>query len=516
MIKKALKILLFSFYFLLLVGVVGKLFFEEKFDRLASNISIYFTPEQEELLTIGYSEPLISMNPLGNDTGSRNRLAHIYETLTRVTPDLQIEPSLAISYGSLDDLTWEFRLRPAVIFHNGQPLTLDDVIFSLEEAKKNPSSGLTDLAASIEKITPLESGIFHITTEKPDPLLLQKLSYFPIFPRFFDKLRMTGDGALSGAIGTGPYRLQERMGETLSLHVNEAYWGKKPFFPTVSLITFRSKEEKIKSLRESTVDIVANVPPDTAKKFDFDGFYLKTLPSLEVNFLMFHFGKTFQDRRLREAVSLALRGEELSKLTQGFAVPVDQFVSNGIFGFDPSIQKREYDLKKAEELVKEVSGLARVKVTLDLPKGLDVFGAHVKDTLRRIGIDATLNFLPLAELSRKIVARESEFFFFGWRNDLGDAGDFLSAVIHSPSGSFGRFNGGNYRDSEVDRYLELAGETVKSGARLEYLRKVMKKITVEDIAGVPLFSPEVLYGVKKRLKFTPRVDGYILAQEVKM
>lgn len=498
--------MLFTLYFLVLFGVCAKLFFEARFDATATRVMHWFAPDTSTPLVIGFSDPLISMNPLTNDTGSRARLLSLYEPLVRVNRDLGIEPALAISYGALDDLTWEFRLRPEVMFHNATPLVMDDVIFSLQEARDNPSSGVQDLASALNKIIKVDETTLHLKTDEPDPLLLQKLSSLLIFPK-----KTTSD-----VVGTGPYHLVKDDKGTLTLERFENYWGIRPIFGQVVLKTFASKSEKLTALNNNTVDIVANVPPDTATIFDYPGFTLNALPTLEVNFLMFHFGKTFKPHALREAVALTLDKKHLARLVQGFATPADQFVGNGIFGFDPTIPPNEVDIDRARELVNEVSPSGPVEVTLDLPKGLDVFAATIKDELKKIGISVTPNFLTSAELSKKIVQRRSEFYFFGWRSDLGDASDFLTAVVHSPSDGFGQFNGGNYKNNDVDRLIELSRQVINAKNRLEKLREVMYTITVDDIIGVPLFSPQVLYGVSTRLKWKPRVDGYILAQEVKV
>lgn len=511
MLRTLAKAALLLFYAIILLAVSAKLFFEPQFDAAVSGLVGLFRSEQESTLTIGIPEPLISLSPLANDTGSRARLLHIYEPLVAPTKDLSLEPRLALSYGSLNDLTWEFRLRPDVRFHSGKTLTIEDVLYSLDQAKNNPLSGVKDLAASIAKVEKISDEIFQIHTAAPDPLLPSKLSFLLIFP----------DGSLEAGEpvpGTGPFMLDHSLefGNDLVLNRFETYWGQKPEFLSITLKTFRSKEEKAVALRDSSVDILAGVPPDTARNFDFPGFKLQNRPSLEANFLMFHFDKVFRETKLREAVRLALDPAELAKLTQGFSEPLYQFVGDGIFGFHPELKGLEVDLKKAESLVKEVSNFSRVSVSLDLPTGLDIFGESVTQQLKRIGIDVSVNFLSPQELSTKIVQRKAEFYFFGWKNDLGDAGDFFSAVVHSPTGNYGQFNGGNYRNSEVDRLIESSQKTLTAQDRLQELRDVMRKITSEDFIGIPLFSPELLYAVSEDVEWEPRVDGLVLAQEVKM
>lgn len=497
----------FIIYFLVLFLVSAKLFFEPQFNAAIDALKSLKT-SAAQTLTIGYSEPFISTSALANDTASRSRLLSIFEPLVRVNPDLQIEPALAISYGAQDDLTWEFRLRPNVKFHNGQPLTIDDVINSLQTGREDSHSGVKDLGATFSQIQKIDDSTFRILTDSPDPLLLQRLSAFLIFP--------VSSGP-EGLIGTGPYALKENKNGIFTLDRFNDYWGKTDaMFDRVVLKTFQSRAEKIKALADGSVDIVANVPPDQASPFSFSKFELKRFPSIEVNFLMFNFDRIFARKTLRQAVQLGLNTDELAKLGQGFATPVSQFVANGIFGYDPSIEAPRLDLDAARELVKKSVGENGTKITLDLPSGLFVFGEAVKAQLKKIGIEVELAYLEPTELSKKIVQRQSAFYFFGWRADLGDASDFLTAVAHSPSGTFGQFNGSNFRNSEVDNLIETSLQTVAPEKRLLKLREAMKKITLDDIIGIPLFSPDILYGVRKGLNWTPRVDGYVLAQEAGM
>ncbi len=507
--QKSLKIIGFAVYFILLIVVSGKLFFEKQFDAFIQALS-FFNQEKYNSLTIAYAEPFTELNPLLNDTGSRSRLLHIYDALVKVGADLQIKPGLALSYGSIDDFTWEFRLRQKVKFHNGRPLTVDDVIFSLAQAKENPVSGVKDLASTIQAINKIDDERIQMITDSPDPLLLQKLSFFLIFPKDSNP----ADQPLP--IGTGPFKVEKNSQGTVELAQFEDYWGEKPVFEKVVLQTFTKKDEKIGALKNRTVDILANLPADIANNFQYRGYRLASAASLEVNFLMFNFDRTFRSRDLRQAVRFMLNTAQLGRLAQGFSVPATQFVGDGIFGYNPQIALPNRDPAKAAELVRKVSGGSPVRVNLDLPRGLEAFGENVSEQLKKIGMEVTPQFYPPDQFGQRITSGSSEFFFFGWRSELGDASDFLTAVAHSPSGNFGQFNGGNYRNGEVDRLIELSQETIKAEVRLEKLRTVMKKITEDDVIGIPLFSPEILSAVSRKLDFKPRVDGYVLAQEVKL
>lgn len=490
------KIVAFGLYFLVLFLIVGKLFFETQFDAGTSMLEkfLFGTKENIETLRIGLPDQAQALNPFSNDSAVRARLLNVYEGLTRIDRDLKLEPGLAISYGALDDVTWEFRLRPEVYFHDGGKVEIDDVIFSLDSARKS-SSGVKDLLATVDVIQKGGSDVFYIKTGKADPLLPSKLAFVFIISK------------ISGA-GTGPYEIQKNENGILELQRFEKYWGEKPPYKNVVLKTISKKDGKIAALKNNDVDILANLPADLGSDFSFKSFKLQRQPSLEVNFLMFNFKGIFASQRLRQAVKSALDTGELMRLAQGFAVPATQFVANGIFGYDPEIKEKEIVANE---------NLAGIKLELDLPRGLESFGGALKKQLEAVGLNIDIEFLNQGALAKKIESGNSaDIYFFGWSTELGDAFDFLTSVAHSRKGEFGAFNGSNYADAETDELIELSQKTLKPDERLNYLRSAMKRITEEDIIGVPLFSPEILYAVSKDVEWKPRVDGYVLAQEVKM
>ena len=125
------KIVAFGLYFFALFLVVGKLFFETQFDAGTYTLKKFLlgTEENIETLRIGLPDQATTLNPFANDSAVRARLLNVYEGLTRIDRDLKLEPALAISYGALDNVMWEFRLRPEIYFHDGGRVTIEDVIF---------------------------------------------------------------------------------------------------------------------------------------------------------------------------------------------------------------------------------------------------------------------------------------------------------------------------------------------------------------------------------------------------
>ena len=111
---------------------------------------------------------------------------------------------MAISWGIIDDLEWEFRLRPNVKFHNGEILNTDDVIASFDRAKKHKSSQLTGFMQNIKKIEKIDDMNLKIYTKTPNPLLLNQLATILIMPE-----EHAESTVIKESIGTGSYEIKD-------------------------------------------------------------------------------------------------------------------------------------------------------------------------------------------------------------------------------------------------------------------------------------------------------------------
>src|SRR2546428_2658010 len=112
---------------------------------------------------------------------------NMFDSLLHRNTKLEYEPSLATSWKPINDTTWEFKLRRGVKFHNGDPLTAEDVKFSIErvtepgkEKKKSPQYGNI---RAIKDVRLVDADTIQIVTDKPFPLLLERLVFFPIGSR---------------------------------------------------------------------------------------------------------------------------------------------------------------------------------------------------------------------------------------------------------------------------------------------------------------------------------------------
>ncbi|MFC1748490.1 ABC transporter substrate-binding protein, partial [Pseudomonadota bacterium] len=516
--------LFFVGYIIILTMLGIQLFFGDQIAFLINSLESENVHEgSEESIVIGYAFAPSRLDPVEYNPTTRSHIVDIYEGLVSTDRNLKTVPALAVSWGLKDSNTWEFRLRPNIYFHNGDEVTVEDVLSSIDNAMTDTDSQLKNLLGTIDEVKAVGEDRVQVVTKVPDPLLLSKLAVTYITPEdHFD---------LSTPIGTGPYRFVSRDDNELKLEAFHNYWGGPSYYHDATLRTIPNRRDRIKALEEGTIDLLVNVPPNVAcsvtENYDdlegctdlkTEGLEIKSIPSLEVSFLIFNFdNELFKDKKIRESLKKALDPQTFVDLAFGFARPVGQYVSSGVFGFNPEIEASTYDIESAEEIKKQFEGsFERIAVTLDFPMGTEAVAYYVQQQFKEFGIDTDLNPLEGIDFLEKIESGESDLYFLGWRSELGDSGDFLEAIAHTRQtrNQKGLLNGANYSNDEVDKLIEDSQQELDTEKRLQALQEAMRLITEEDILGIPLFESETIYAFKDSVHFEPRVDGYVFVSQL--
>ena len=256
---------------------------------------------------------------------------------------------------------------------------------------------------------------------------------------------------------------------------------------------------------ENEVDLLVFVPFDAAKFLGDNNFAMSKIPSLEVQFLTFNFlSDYFDDRDNRRAFSLALNIDDLIESVGGFARAVNQFVSNGVFGYNPVISDHEYDLELAREIVED-TGLKDETIHFHLPIGLDVLGEFVRESLSEINVNVVVSYLDLEDLLASMDEGLADLYFFAFKSELADSSDFLNLIARSD----GVYNYSHYADDVVDKLILSSLTKIDQVGRIIDLQETMKIIVEEDILGVPLFEYETIFAFSDKLFLEPRIDGSI-------
>lgn len=503
--------ILFGIIFAIVFGFVLLELLVGNMGNIHAKIISYLGFGEEEVITemktlrVVYPDEPINLEPTLFTPTARQRLENIYEALVKTDRDLKIKPSLAVSWGLIDDFTWEFRLRPNVKFHNGSLLEAIDVKMSLERAEKFTGSEVASMVENIKSVEIIDDLTLRIITNEPDPLLLQKMSMILIVPSEYWSEEM------EIPVGTGSYEFESwDYDKEMVIKRFEDYWGKRSLFEKVELYTSVDKFERVNLLIDRVVDMTSFVPYDGIEAVKESGFNLVTVPSLEVQFLVFNMNSPLmKDMENRKLISLVINQEDLIQAVGGYAREVNQFVSGGVVGFNPKISKHVYDLDQARKLGVEL-GFIEKTVQLHLVKGLTILGDYVKNQLSEIGVDVVVSYLDGEELFKSMQEGKADIYFLGFKSEMGDSSSFLYSIVRSGES----YNYWGYKNEYVDKLIDGLMIEMDVERRLKDMQEVMEVVVEDDILGVPLFEYENVYAFNDKVEVRPRIDGIIRFDEL--
>lgn len=455
-------------------------------------------------IEIVLGEPVVSLSPYTFTVNNNQMLRNIYEPLVRLDSSMNIKPSLAVSFGRIDDLTWEFRLTPNALFHSGLPLTTASVQHSFNELKKIANSqSLTD---SIQEIQIIDDYNFRIKTAYSDPILLNKLALIPIIPS------KNIEGLTESPDGTGPFIYKNHSEQTYTLVKNDNYYGRAPKFQELKFTAIPDREYRVQYANlNPDAALIAPFPNGLTPVLDENRFNLVRYPNLSVNFFLFNFRTSvFDNLELRQLLTKSLTDENLRELTDEIGHPTDQFVSSGVLGFDASLNIEKLQARELELAVKN-QGFFGTEFNIALPEGLEVFRDFLDDYWFEAGLRPEIAMLPLNELTEGSTLAQYDLIFLGWKSDFGGASQFIQSFALPNS----EFNLGDYSNEQVNQLAESIKQELDLQTRRDLLAETMKILTQDDPMGIPLFESEVLFAVNKKFKYTPRADGLIDVKNLK-
>jgi peptide/nickel transport system substrate-binding protein len=481
------------------------------------------TKRHEKAIIIGLEAEPVTLDPhLNSESATWTILGNIFEGLVGFDREMNVIPLLAVSWENPDDITWTFDLRRNVYFHNGQALKAGDVVYSLDRALNMPRSGISNSISSISGFTALNDYQVKITTSKPNPILLNKLTNVYIVPRGY--YEGNGDSlAAPHPIGTGPYKFEHWLPKQhVILTKNEKYYGKRPAINRVTFVEVAARDERAQALLSGSVNLIRNLPSESFGKLnDNSEFKLLTNPGLMVSYLGLDMSgrfKPFLDNNVRSAIYLAINIDKIiDKAIGGYGIPAGQLVPPGVFGYNPAIKRPPNAPKKSKILIKESKWPEGFKVTLDIPENARKVGELIAADLSQIGITVRLEPVPWRQFYNKITSGRSDFYLVGWDCTSGDASDIFTACLHSIDlkTGYGSANIGRYSNLQLDSLIEMSNHLLTNKERQLCLQGVMR-LAMNDLPLIPLYMQNNFYGIRKQIKWQPRLDERIYVSEIEM
>ncbi len=441
---------------------------------------------------------------------------NMFDSLLHRSTKLQFEPSLATSWKAISDTVWEFKIRKNVRFHNGEILTPADVKYSfdrvIDQTKKSPQYGNI---RAIKEVKVVDADTVHIITDKPFPLLLERLVFFPIVNK--KHVEAVGDQAFgtSQPVGTGPWKFVEwKRDQLIRLEAFDQYWRGKPPFKHLIFRAIPETATQVAELKTGGVDIIREVSADLIPELkSHPQTYISSTPILRVHYVNLDMRTTpFDKKPVRQAANYAIdKPTVIQKLMAGLGTQVATVVQPLAFGFDPEVKPYPFDQKKAKELLAQAGFPNGVDITLHSSSVANrpAFEA-ICQMLTEVGIRATPRMWDPGPAWNKFFQAEgkaTQGAHGTWGNySVFDADAVLHPLYHTePGGWIGKWY---TRLEGLDRLIDEGRSTVDQAKRKRLYSQIQHMIR-EEAPSIFLWTQYDNLGISKKVQYAARPDEWL-------
>lgn len=459
------------------------------------------------------------------DSASHEVGSNLYTGLIKRDRELNIVPDMAESWTfSPDCLQLTFKLRKDVRWHDGEPFTAEDVIFTYQTAinPKTPTAYREDFRA-VKSAEAVDPHTVRITYGKPYAKALQSWGTW-MLPRHLLE-RYVIEGKLRDApqnwvapVGTGPYRFKEmRAGEKIVLAANPDYYDGQPYVSRIVYRVIPSQATIFLELKAKGVDTAGLTALQYRRQTEYPAFrkaYWKyRFASSSYTYLGFNLkDPRFSDKRVRQAFAHAINKQELiDGVRMGLGRDATGPYKPGTWVYNPEVTRFAYDLERARALLAEVGWKTRnaegllVKdgqpftFTLLTNQGNDErkkIAEIIQASLRELGVGVEIRVLEWASFLKEYVKkRRFEAIILGWGIGL-DPDQF--EIWHSSKTGPDELNMISYANPEVDKLLEQGRQSCRQEERKKYYDRI-QEILAEEQPIVFLYFPDSLPTVSRRV-----------------
>jgi len=480
-------------------------------------------PASAQTMTVTYKDDVSTLDPaIGYDWQNWSMIKSLFDGLMDYKPGTtELTPDLAESYDiSPDGKVFTFELRKGVKFHNGRELTAADVKYSLERsvnpATQSPGQGFFasikgyDAAAAgttsdLEGVTVVDDHTVRIELSNPDATFLHvlALNFASVVPK--EEVEKWGADFGKNPVGSGAYSMSEwTLGQRVVFTKNVNYY--RPDEPKLQEIVFEVGQEPIVALlrlERGEVDMLGDgIPPakflevknnPANKDLIVEGGQLHT-GYITLNVKM----KPFDDKKVRQAVNMAVNKERIVRIINGRAVIANQPLPPAMPGYDKGYKGYAFDPEAAKKLLAEAGypdGFETELYAMNTDPNPRIAQAIQQD-LATIGIKASIKSLAQANvIAAGGEADQAPMIWSGgmaWIADFPDPSNFYGPILGCGGAVQGGWNWSWYCNEELDakaRKADAMTDPAKAAERIDLWRSIFVDI-MDDAPWVPVFNEQ--------------------------
>ncbi len=476
-----------------------------------------------------------TMDPHSQNVGTVTMmLQQIYDPLIQRNADLSLRPGLATAWEQVQPTRWRFTLRQGVRFHEGEPFTAEDVVFSILRAQQ-PTSNFNIYVDSIERVEKLDDHTVEIVTKVADPILPNKLASVFVMSKSWAERNNAARpqntrareemATVRQANGTGAFRLAQREPDVRTvLRRNAGWYGwTEPGVQqgNVAELVFRpisSDATRVAALLSGEVDFVLDPPLQDLNRLR-GAPNIRVLEGPEVRSIFIAMDvfrdellysdvrgrNPFKDLRVRQALYHAIDIQAIHRTTmRGFSVPTGTFFPPQVNGYSEAEDVRlPFDPNRARALLAEAGYPNGFGVTLDCPNNRYINDEQICQAIAamwtRVGVRTQVKAQPLAPFFAQIQRDDTSIYLLGWGVPTLDALYSFQSLLATRNGAQGDgiWNYGRYSNPRMDELVERM-KTQSGEARMAAIREALR-LYREDVPHIPLHHQMIPWAMRQNI-----------------
>lgn len=419
--------------------------------------------------------------------------ANIYDTLIYKDGDGKVVSSLASWEWAEDMLSVTFKLVDGVTFHNGDPLTAEDVKFSIDQAREAAVSKA--YLSAIEDVEIVDEGTIKLNLNTKNVAILEVLiAYGQIVNKdvYVAAGEQAGDN-IESVIGTGPYKLTAWVpSESATYEANETYFKGVPTIKTIEVKAITDYTAALIALQTSDIDVyTASLPAlSVGELASYDNVNVVDVPAQRLYYLGMNWekGPFANNPKLREAVAHAVDRDALNLIANESLGEIVYYPGKSSYSGYPEVADAgyKYDVEKAKALVQEAGaeGLS-FAISLENDGCLPQMATALQNMFAAVGLECTVNSMDVNAYMSDVYANGNYDMFISFTTARTRDIDTVWTQLFSTA-NIGQGNSGRFSDARMDEIL-LEGRSEKDEATRKTIYAEGVKIFQEDIPYLALF-----------------------------
>ncbi|WFE76625.1 ABC transporter substrate-binding protein [Roseinatronobacter sp. S2] len=443
-----------------------------------------------------------------NTVISRPTLENIVEPIVALDAEGNLVPGVADFSYSDDGTVLTFTIRDGVTFHNGMPLTADDLIFSHERmAERSPI--YQSRLRNFDRVEKLDERTVQFVFTSADVTYLPPRNLSVLSKAYYDE---AGEAEfVANPVGTGPYKLVSYTpGQSMEMEAFEEYHGGAPDVKNVRFVFVQEDSTRVAMLRTGEADMILNVPFTERNALARDGFKIEEVavtPTVSVQFTMNNPDVPWHDVRVRRAVAHAIDADGIvDGLFEGVPKRHAAFGPNEI-GFDPELEHYAYDPERAKALLAEAGYPDGFEMPLIWWRGEN---AGIRETaevvsiyLRQVGIRTNVSSLDVPDFVAKIRAAKGEGSSEAWVGITPTPlAEYFDPTIALAFTFWSQSPFAQWQNDEFDALVAQAVQTVDPETRAPLVIEATR-ILYADVPQIPLWNNVSVYAMKPGISYAP-------------